>query len=183
TIGQPLVEGRGILPSDREDTLHVAVVNQAFVRTFFPKGDPIGRTFGFNQPAYSESFEIVCVARDAKYADPALPAEPMVFGALSQSIPYADGALKENEKWSHFINGAQLWLSGNIGRLEPQIRRVFAEVDPNLAIVNMHRLQEQIDVHFDQQRTVAELSTLFGGLAMLLVAIGLHGVTSYAVAR
>jgi ABC-type antimicrobial peptide transport system permease subunit len=107
----------------------------------------------------------------------------MVFGALSQSIPYADSALKENEKWSHFINGVQLWLSGDIGRLEPQIRKVFAEVDPNLAILNMHTLQDQIDVHYDQQRTIAELSTLFGGLAILLASIGLYGVMSYAVER
>jgi predicted permease len=183
TMGQPLVEGRGILLSDREDTRHVAVVNQAFVRTFFPKEDPIGRTFGVNQPAYSKSFDIVGVVHDAKYADPVLPAAPMVFGALSQSIPYTDNALKENEKWSHFINGAQLWFSGDMGRLEPQIRKVFADVDPNLAILNMHPLQEQIEVHCDQQRTVAELTTLFGGLAILLAAIGLYGVTSYAVAR
>jgi predicted permease len=183
TIGQPLVRGRGILLSDREDTQHVAVVNQAFVRRYFPDGDAIGRHFGFNLPANSDSFEIVGVARDAKYADPALPPEPMVFGALSQSILYADSALKENEKWSHFINGAQLWIDGDMGRLEPQIRKVFAEVDPNLAIMNMHPLQQQIDVHYEQQRTVAELSTLFGGLAILLASIGLYGVMAYAVAR
>ena len=107
----------------------------------------------------------------------------MVFGALSQSIHYGDGALKENEKWSHFINGAQLWLSGDMDRLEPQIRRVFAEVDPNLAILNIHPLQEQIDVHYDQQRALAQLSTLFAGLAILLASIGLYGVMSYTVAR
>lgn len=183
TIGQPLVEGRGILLSDREDTEHVAVVNQAFVRRFFPNQHPLGLHFGFNLPAYSDTFEIVGVVRDAKYSDPALPAGPMVFGALSQSIPYTDSALRENEKWSHFINGAQLWIDGDMGRLEPQIRKVFAEVDPNLAIINMHPLQQQIDVHYDQQQTVAELSTLFGGLAILLASIGLYGVMSYAVAR
>jgi predicted permease len=183
TIGQPLVEGRGVEFSDREDTQHVAVVNQAFARRFFPNGDPIGRHFGFNLPAYSDSFTIVGVVRDAKYDDPSQPAAPMVFGALSQSIPFSDGALKENEKWSHFINGAQLWIDGNMGSLEPQIRKVFAEVDPNLAIIDMHPLQEQIDVHYDQQRTVAELCSLFGSLAILLASIGLYGVMAYAVAR
>ncbi|MGF7183847.1 FtsX-like permease family protein [Tunturiibacter psychrotolerans] len=121
--------------------------------------------------------------RDAKYADPALSAEPMVFGALSQSIDYTDSALRENEKWAHFINGAQLWIDGDMSRLEPQIRQVFAEVDPNFAITDRHPLQQQIDVHYDQQRTVAELSTLFGSLAILLASIGLYGVMTYAVAR
>jgi predicted permease len=183
TIGQPLVEGRGILLSDKENTLHVAVVNQAFARKFFPDGDAIGRKFGFSLPEHSDSFTIVGVAKDAKYEDPALPASPVVFGALSQSIAYTDSALKENEKWAHFINGAQLWVDGDMSRLEPQVRRVFAEVDPNLAITDIHPLQEQIDVHYDQQRTVAELSTLFGGLAILLASIGLYGVMAYGVAR
>jgi predicted permease len=183
TIGQPVIEGRGILLSDREDTQHVAVVNQAFVHRFFPNEGPIGRHFGFDLPAYGDSFEIVGVVRDAKYADPALPPEPMVFGALSQSIHYTNPALRENEKWAHFINGAQLWVTGNMSRLEPQVRRVFAEVDPNLAIINIHPLQQQIDVHYDQQRTVAELSMLFGALAILLASIGLHGVMAYAVVR
>lgn len=183
TIGQPLVAGRGILFSDREDTRHVAIVNQAFVRRFFPDGSAIGRDFGFNLPAYSDSFQIVGVVRDAKYTDPALPPQPMVFGALSQTILYTDSALKENEKWAHFINGAQLWISGDMNRLEPKVRQAFAEVDPNFAIIDIHPLQQQIDLHYDQQRTVAELNTLFGSLAILLASIGLYGVMSYAVAR
>jgi predicted permease len=183
TIGQPLAAGRGIQLSDREDTQHVAVVNQAFVRRYFPDGGAIGRHFGFNLPAYSDSFEIVGVVGDAKYDDPASPAAPMVFGALSQSIAFTDGALRENEKWSHFINGAQLWIDGSMSELEPEIRKVFAEVDPNLAIIGMHPLQEQIDAHYGQQQTVAELSTLFGALAILLASVGLYGVMAYAVTR
>ncbi|WP_109486878.1 ABC transporter permease [Occallatibacter savannae] len=183
SIGQRLLEGRGILPSDQQDTRQVVVVNQAFVRKFFPDQNPIGRSFQFNPPAPNHSFEIVGVVRDARYADPALPADPMVFAALSQTIPYTDNAKKDGEKWSHFINGVQLWLSGDLGRLEPDIRKVFAQVDPNLAILNIHPLQEQIDVHYDQQRTVADLSFLFGCLAILLASIGLYGVMSYAVAR
>jgi hypothetical protein len=89
----------------------------------------------------------VGVTRDAKYDDPTMP---IVFGALSQSI---DRALKENEKWAHFINGAPFWIDGDISRFEPLIQRAFAEVDPNLAITDIHPLQQQIDVDYDQQRT------------------------------
>jgi hypothetical protein len=85
----------------------------------------------------------VGVTRDAKYDDPTLP---VVFGALSQSIDYTDRALKENEKWAHFINGAPFWIDDDISRLEPLIQQAFAEVDPNLAITDIHPLQQQIDV-------------------------------------
>jgi ABC-type antimicrobial peptide transport system permease subunit len=67
--------------------------------------------------------------------------------------------------------------------LEPQVRHVLSDVDPTLTLLNMQTLQEQVDSNFDQQRAVAQMTGLFGILALILAAVGLYGVTAYTVAR
>ena len=69
------------------------------------------------------------------------------------------------------------------GALEPVLRKALAEVDPNLTIVSVRTMQEQVALSFDQQRAVASLAGLFGIVALLLAAIGLYGVTAYTVAQ
>ena len=61
--------------------------------------------------------------------------------------------------------------------------RALAEADPNLAVINVRTLQDQVARTFDQQRAVSSLAGLFGGIALVLAAIGLYGVTAYSVAR
>jgi ABC-type antimicrobial peptide transport system permease subunit len=107
----------------------------------------------------------------------------MVFAPLAQYSEYTDASAKDNEKWSYFITGAQLWVDADAGRLDPQIQEVFRQVDPNFAIVSIQPLQQQIDVNFDERRMLARLSRLFGVLALMLASIGLYGVTAYNVAR
>jgi predicted permease len=184
TIGQRLVQGRDFRDADNETTRGVAVVNQAFVRRFFPGEDPIGRLFGFAAPENSSSFQIVGVVKDAKYIDADRPAGPMVFAPLTQSIAYTQPILQDDEKWSHFIASAQVWTTaGDLGAIEPRIRETFREVDPNFAITRIQSMQQQVDVNFDQQRLLARLSGLFGVLALLLASIGLYGVMAYSVTR
>ena len=61
--------------------------------------------------------------------------------------------------------------------------RALAEADPNLAVISIRTLEEQVERTFDQQRAVASLAGLFGVIALVLAAIGLYGVTAYSVAR
>ena len=183
TIGQKVIRGRAITDADRNNTHGVVVVNEAFVRRYFSHADPIGQHFGFFEPGYANTLEIVGVVRDAKYRDPSLPVEPMAFGALTQETAYAREIQRGSEKWSHFINNAQLHAKGNVASLEPGIREAFREADPNFTIMKIQTMQDQVDANFDQQRAVAQLSSLFGVLALVLASIGLYGVTAYAVAR
>jgi predicted permease len=183
TIGQRIVEGRDFTEGDNSTTRGVAIVNQAFVRRYFPGEDAMGKVFGFANPANSTSLQIIGVVQDAKYAEPDQPAGPMVFGTLGQRIAYTDPAMRDDEKWSHFITGAQVWSRGDAGQMEAPIREVFKQVDPNFAITSIQPMQQQVAVNFDQQRLLARLSGLFGGLALLLASIGLYGVTAYNVAR
>jgi ABC-type antimicrobial peptide transport system permease subunit len=63
------------------------------------------------------------------------------------------------------------------------VRHAFQEVDPNLTIINVQPMREQVDSDFDQERAVAQMTGLFGGLALVLAAVGLYGVTAYTVER
>jgi ABC-type antimicrobial peptide transport system permease subunit len=69
------------------------------------------------------------------------------------------------------------------GALEPLVARALAEADPNLTVINMRTLDEQVARSFDQQRAVASLAGLFGVVALVLAAIGLYGVMAYTVTR
>jgi ABC-type antimicrobial peptide transport system permease subunit len=84
---------------------------------------------------------------------------------------------------THFIEGAVLQLQGSMEGLEPEVRHVLSEVDPNLTLLDIQTLQDQVDSNFDQQRVVAQLTGLFGILALILAAVGLYGVTAYTVER
>jgi predicted permease len=70
SVGQPVIRGRGFTDADTATSQMVAVVNQAFVKKFFPKEDPIGRHFGIFDQKYAGAFEIVGIVADAKYVDP-----------------------------------------------------------------------------------------------------------------
>ena len=67
--------------------------------------------------------------------------------------------------------------------LEAAVRNVLSDVDPNLTLLGIQTLQEQVDSNFDQQRAVAQMTGLFGILALILAAVGLYGVTAYTVER
>jgi predicted permease len=183
TIGQRVLRGRGIEEQDTPGSLHVAVVNETFAKRFFKGEDPMGKHFGMDLPAYSSSYTIVGVVRDAKYTDPQGETRPMFFLPLTQSTHFQEPVMQMVDARSHFIHGAVLLYHGDVGVLEPQVRKAVAEVDPNLTITGVQTLASQVALQFDQQRAVAQLAGLFGALALLLAAVGLYGVTAYTVAR
>ena len=183
----PLMRGRNFQDSDSETTARVAIVNQAFVKRFFRSDeDPIDQHFGMDQPENATTFRIVGVARDAKFASWAVnrPAIPMFFVPLAQNVAYPNGdMLQRVELRSHFISGLMLATNASPGTLEPVLTRLLADVDPNLTINTVRTMREQVALRFDQERAVASLAGLFGIVALLLAAVGLYGVTAYAVAQ
>jgi predicted permease len=183
-VGQPIVRGRAFTEADNATTAPIAVINQAFVRRFFPNEDPIDKRFGFDLPAYANTFRIVGVVRDAKYSQPRKPAHPMLFVPLAQYVStYKEVDMQQLELSSHFIGSAMLVTRSDPGALEPVLRKTLAEVDPNLTIVSVRTMQAQVAMNFDQERAVASLAGLFGIVALLLAAVGLYGVTAYTVAQ
>ncbi|MGA7245952.1 MAG: ABC transporter permease, partial [Terracidiphilus sp.] len=83
-MGVPIVRGRDLSTQDTSNAPFVAVVNETFVKRFFPKQDPIGQHFGIDLPQYSGSYEIVGVFRDFKMNNPRDPVRPVFLRPLAQ---------------------------------------------------------------------------------------------------
>jgi predicted permease len=184
TVGQPVIRGRGFNDADNAPGARpVAVVNQSFVKKFFPHDDPIGRHFGVYDHKYASAFEIVGVVADAKYIDPQRDVRAMYFRPLNQLMPVAEpnGAMAEN--WSMFINSITLHFKTKPQNGEELARRTLADIDPNLTVVDFVSMDEQVSEELTQERLIARLTLLFGLLALVLASVGLYGITSYAVAR
>jgi predicted permease len=182
TLSNPMLMGRPITDQDTASTRHAAVVNEAFAKRFFKGESPIGQHFGPDKKENAGWWEIVGVAKTMRYTSWEMdkPARPMFFLAEAQTdpVPPVDQA---GEAWSHYLYNLVLWAPGRPVNLEAQVRKALGEIDPNLVLYSVDPYQHLLDTSFAQQNMIATLTLLFGGLALVLAAVGLYGVTAYTV--
>jgi predicted permease len=183
SIGVPIVHGRGFSEQDTAASPQVALVNQAFVKRFYPNQDPIGQHFGIERPQYSGSWEIVGVFRDFKMNNPRHPVSPVYLRPLSQTFVYKEPEMNSGETQSMFMNAMILRFNTPQSDAEALIRRTLAGIDPNLTVMDLRSLDAQVAGNFNGDRLTAQLSSLFGILSLILASVGLYGVMSYYVAR
>jgi putative ABC transport system permease protein len=183
TVGDRMVSGRPITEEDTATTRSVAVINEAFAKKFFPGENPIGKHFGPGQTKYSGLFEVIGVAGDVRYItyDLREPVQPMFFLAESQSTHYSGASENAGELWSHYLYNLVLWAPGNPPGIEAQVRKALGEIDPNLVLYSVESYDHVLGADFAQQNMIATLTLLFGGLGLVLAAVGLYGVTAYTV--
>ena len=182
TIGNPMVMGRPITEDDTAASRRVVVINEAFAKRFFKGENPLGRHFGPDKAQNSGWWEIVGVAKTMRYQTYEIdkPARPMFFLPESQTDPYPP-AESAGDASSHYLYNLVLWAPGHPANLEEQVRRALAQIDPNLVLYSVDPYPHLIDTSFSQQNMIATLTMLFGGLALVLAAVGLYGVTAYTV--
>jgi len=182
SVGTHLLTGRGIAVQDVPESPTVAVVNQTFVKNFFPNGEnPIGRHFGAEGPASSADFAIVGVVEDTVYTSARWKDHSMYFYPMMQR-PATDKTPIEQDL-SLYAGALVLETQAPVNNMEELTRRTLAGINPNLTVVKFETFAEQIAARFNDDRLLARLTALFGGLALLLATIGLYGVTAYTVAR
>ncbi len=185
-IGTPVLRGRAIGEEDTASSQRVAVVDESFVRKYFPQEDPIGQHFGFDRPGHSGDYEIVGVVKDTQYRDPTdtqYKQNPMFFLPYFQNTNFVEPNYRRMISQSEYPGRIEMQFAGPAEDIGPQVRRVLAGIDPNLSIIEMHTFGEQVVRVFNQERVIARLTELFSLLALLLASVGLYGVTAYNIAR
>ncbi|HEY1676128.1 MAG TPA: ABC transporter permease [Candidatus Sulfotelmatobacter sp.] len=183
TIGAKIVLGRSIGEEDTETTRKVAVVNEAFAKRFFKNQNPIGQHFGPDRIKYSSTYEIVGVAKDMRYMtyDYKDPIRPMFWVPETQTVQFDDPAIASGEIWSHYLYNIAIWAPGNPPHMEDKVRTALAGIDPNFVLYGVDPYREVVGADFQQENMIAVLVTLFGGLGLVLAAVGLYGVMAYSV--
>src|SRR5256886_17574258 len=177
-IGNPIVRGRGIASQDAAASRKVAVINEAFARKFFRNDDPIGQHFGTRAGA-SRQFEVVGVARDARFVANNLYQSILPFFFL----PEAQADYTQGNQGSLFLHDIVLVTRPGTSLSLAGVRQAVASVDPNLPIIAIRTLSEQVASQLSQHRLLARLTSLFGALSLVLASLGLYGVTAHNVGR
>jgi macrolide transport system ATP-binding/permease protein len=184
SIGVPILRGHGFTQEDEVSRLPVALVNQAFVRRFFPNQDPLGQHFGANGAEYSDAFEIVGVFADFKLSDARKEAQPLFLRPLGQLYTgYKDANSQAAEASSLYLNRMVLQFNRPQRNAEPVVRKLMAWIDPNIPVIRVTPYPQVVAGNFNQDRLLARLTEAFGILALILASVGLYGVMSYLAVR
>jgi predicted permease len=183
-IGVPLMRGRGLNDQDTPTSQPVAIVNQAFVKRFYPNEDPLGKHFGIDFPEYSSIYEIVGVFADFKMNNPREPVRPVFLRPLTQRFSgYKMPEMTTAENRSLYADTVVLSFRAPQQNVESLVRRTVADIDRNLTVVDFRTFDAQVVGNFNGERIIARLTSLFGILALILASVGVYGVMSYFVAR
>jgi macrolide transport system ATP-binding/permease protein len=180
TIGTRVLRGRSFDDHDTPESSPVAVVSDAFVRRYFPGQDPIGRRFGFGGAAsHARDLEIIGVVENAKYDDVRETAQPMAFLPMLQEGPGAIGFLTEAD----FARVIEVRSAARPAALVAQVRAALVEIDPNLSVLQVATVSDQLDAMLSRDNVIAGLSTFLGLLGLALTGVGLYGLTAFSVQR
>jgi predicted permease len=194
TAGIPIVSGRSILPSDTATSFKVAVISQSLAKQFFPKGNAVGHALTIDVDSLKGPWQIVGVARDTKSGDPHdQEAVRMTYISLAQIDPWMPAATTTSsgsaapspreENQNSFPGVILLRTTGDPAQSVAGLRNAVAAVDPNLPLLHIVTIHDQMAGLMTHERLIATLTGLFSLLALVLTAIGLFGVMSYNVVR
>jgi predicted permease len=170
TVGLKLIEGRVFTTDDARPGGRSTIVNQSMAKRFFPTGSAIGKRWTSDGDAVQpDSPRIVGVVQDAKYVD--------VRGATPNMIYRLSGATPVE-----VLGNLELRTSGEPLTLATTVRQVLAELEPALPVFDIVPLDQRVNRGLTNDRLIANLTSAFGIVALMLACLGLYGTISYGVA-
>ena len=161
TMQIPLVKGREFTAQDTETSQTVAVVNQEFVKRYWPGQDAIGKKLG----ADGLMFTVVGVARDSDYNDLHETAEPFFYVPIYQD--YARGPI------------IHMRVAGEALAYTAALEKTIHELNADMPVLDESTLATRVQVASTGSRIAGTFVGAFGALALVLAAIGIYGVIAY----
>jgi len=169
TVGLRVVDGRGFTAEDRDPALKRTVINETMARRFFPGQSAVGKRWNYG-PIDKNAFTIIGVVEDAHYLDIRTAPPNMVYH-LAEATP------------DDVLSDIDIRTAGAPAALAQTVRDTIGQAEPRLPIVEVLPLTARIDRGTTEDRMVAHLTSIFGGLALLLASLGLYGTISYGISR
>jgi predicted permease len=170
TVGIPLLRGREINEADERRHLDVCVINESFAKFFFKNADPIGKHITNEYPTTRMTYEIVGIVADAR--DHRLrTVDRRFYGNLYRpTVPLDRVTL-------------MLRTAGDPAPVVAAVPSAVHAVNPALQLLVARTINDQIGRRLVTDRLMAQLAGSFGVLALLMAAVGVYGVMSYAIGR
>jgi predicted permease len=172
TLGLPILRGRNFTDTEGVARMPVAVINQAMATKFWPKQDPIGRRFRvLDDPATREWFTVIGVTSDFRHyeLDDFDPIAPCAY------VPFPYGAFPNT--------GLTIRAAGDPALIAGPAREQIRGSDPSLAVFQAITMEALRQRGYWQFWLFGWMFSMFGGVALLLAAVGVYGVLSYSVAQ
>ena len=170
TVGLRVVRGRPFGAADRVEGSKATMINETMARRFFAGQDPIGKRWSYDADSVStpDAFVIVGVVEDAKYRDLKATVPTMTYHL---SGPSEDAVLGDLE----------VRTAGAPEALVPTLRQVLAEAEPRLPVYDILPIEQRVARALSQDAVIAQLTSVFSGISLLLACLGLYGTISYGV--
>ena len=185
TLRIPLKKGRYLDAHDVQGSPWVAVINESFARSFFPREDPIGkrlrmryRGYGVDEP---EAREIVGVVGDVKHDGLARTAPEAIYASyLQQPAAFPGGCVMAHLHQSLLVKMSS-HLSGREAELGSAIQSIVMKLDADQPITEVMSMDRLLATSIDDSKFYMRLLGIFSAIAVLLAATGIYGVMAYFV--
>ena len=173
TLRIPMAAGRDFTSADRAGSQPVAIVGEAAAQHFWPGQNAIGRTLSQTVEGQPVTLLVVGVARDVRSTS--------LIDGMAPSFIYVPVAQQREAAWTTTMT---LVIRSRHGKsVANDIRTIVASMNPNLPIAPFRTLEESMALGLVPQRVAASITGGLGVVGLLLAAVGIYGVTAFAVSR